>query len=184
MIRVSNLSFGYHRPLSAPLSFELEEGEILLINGSNGSGKSTLMKTLQGNLRPLSGIIESSFKLGSLSQDVPTTLNLSLTMKELAALFQIPKQIEHTLLSDIPTHMRWEELSGGMRQRAMLAMGLAKGAEALILDEPANHLDQEGVEKLSLLLKDLLSTRVIKALIVVSHISLFEGARNIKRLAI
>lgn len=187
MIKVKELTFGHKVPLCPPLSFELREGEVVLIDGKNGSGKTTLVKTINGDIRPLGGHIERGFKTSYLPQHYSGSLNLALTIDELAALYGIDDKVRALLLADIPKKKHWDELSGGMRQRVMLALSLAKGSEALILDEPANHLDQRGIENLNSLLTMLLEEKLLKALIVISHIPLFEKASptlSIKRVSL
>lgn len=176
MIKVKNLTFGHKVPLTSPLSFELGPGEVILISGKNGSGKTTLAKTINGDIALLSGSIERAFKTSYLPQYYTSSLNLALTIGELASLYRVSDKVSSFLLADIPMNLHWSELSGGMRQRMMLALSLASGSQVLILDEPANHLDQKGIEDLCLLLTILLKEDLIKALIVVSHITLFEKA--------
>ncbi len=176
MIKVKNLTFGHKGALTSPLSFELGPGEVILINGKNGSGKTTLAKTINGDIALLSGSIERTLKTSYLPQYYTPSLNLALTIGELASLYGVSDKVNSFLLSDIPASLHWSELSGGMKQRMMLALSLARGAEVLILDEPANHLDQKGIEDLCFLLTVLLKEDLIKALIVISHIPLFENA--------
>lgn len=180
MLKVSDLSIGYLSPLTSPLNFELNTGELLIVSGANGSGKSTLIKTLEGRLEALSGIVSSSFQLMTLPQHYKANLRLSLTLSELRSLYQIPTVVNRALLNEVPPHLKWNELSGGMRQRVMLALSLAKGAEVLILDEPANHLDARGISELTKLLTTLLEQGIVKAMIIVSHIPLIDESATTK----
>jgi iron complex transport system ATP-binding protein len=149
-------------------SIVLPEGEITALVGPNGSGKSTLLKALSRELDPENGAVRldgediQSFgtkalarKLGLLSQENESPGGL--TVEELAYYGRYPHRgffesktnedheaVETALERAGVTHLRDEamnNLSGGQRQLAWIAMVLAQETDVLLLDEPTTYLD-------------------------------------------
>ncbi|MHB2154454.1 ABC transporter ATP-binding protein [Calditrichota bacterium GD2] len=196
VIRVQNLVSGYdERIVLDDISFEVVEGEILVILGTSGCGKTTLLKHLMGLMQPYSGAIQL---LGHdlLKADENEMLKM---MRQIGVLFQngallnsitvaenvaIPLE-QHTDLSkdliedlvrlklslvglDRAAHALPSELSGGMRKRAALARAIALDPKVLFADEPAAGLDPvtaAALDRLLLNLRDLLGM----TLVVVTH---------------
>ncbi|WP_456442466.1 ABC transporter ATP-binding protein [Caldithrix abyssi] len=196
VIRVQNLVSGYdERIVLDDISFEVVEGEILVILGTSGCGKTTLLKHLMGLLQPYSGEI---LLLGHdlLKADENEMLKM---MRQIGVLFQngallnsitvaenvaIPLE-QHTdlskdLIEDLvrlklslvglerAAHALPSELSGGMRKRAALARAIALDPKVLFADEPAAGLDPvtaAALDRLLLNLRDLLGM----TLVVVTH---------------
>lgn len=171
LLQARDLIFGHERPLGPPLQLAINEGDYIFIAGANGSGKTTLIKTLTGKISPLDGSLESTAKFGHLPQQHQNDFNLPLTIAELCELYGV-KQAHNPLIQSIAAHLKWFELSGGMRQRILLALILAQQPDILILDEPANHLDQSGLLDLTNALNTIVDQSLVKALIVVSHVTL------------
>ncbi|HYD26837.1 ABC-F family ATP-binding cassette domain-containing protein [Brevundimonas sp.] len=169
-------SFG-ERTVIKPFTTRVIRGDRLAIVGPNGAGKTTLVKILLGELEPDSGTVRLGANLDPVYLDQSreglrsdTTLWDALTpgggdsvlvrgvSKHVAAyakdfLFQ-----EGQLRQPIST------LSGGERNRLLLARALAKPANMLVLDEPTNDLDMDTLDKLEELLESYDGT-----LILVSH---------------
>ncbi|WP_336635680.1 Msr family ABC-F type ribosomal protection protein [Lysinibacillus fusiformis] len=99
------------------------------IVGKNGAGKSTLMKLLASKIQPTSGMVDSHVHFGYFEQmEAPT-------------LVEAEAQLVRKLA--IPTN--FEGLSGGEQTRLKLAQLFSFYEEALLIDEPTTHLDQEGI---------------------------------------
>lgn len=173
------LSVGYqgHAVLDG-VDFTLERGRILALVGANGSGKSTLLKTLAALLAPVGGEARvlgaapgaSPARVAYLGQFHPTNLVLPLRavdvvrMGRFAALGltgRASREDERAVaramevmgvaaLRDEPLDV----LSGGQRQRVLIAQALARGAELLLLDEPAANLDRGARETYRRVLRD------------------------------
>ena len=136
------------------LSFELTKGDFLCVVGPNGSGKSTLLKTILGLVKPKSGTINVAAKtLGYMPQEnkisdiVPAsvaeivetgTLNQNLSRKKKKK--RIAASLKTLGISKL-RQKTFSELSGGQRQKALLARAITASNELLILDEPSNNLD-------------------------------------------
>ena len=148
------------------VSFKVEKGEVVGLLGPNGSGKSTLLRTIFGVLKPLGGVVYFNGKnlaelerkdvaklLGYLPQEASDT---GLKVKEVVMLGRTPyihgisfKEGDLTAvrealrlvgLSDFEER-RFFELSGGEKQKVMLARVFAQHTDVLLLDEPTAHLD-------------------------------------------
>jgi heme exporter protein A len=140
------------RRLFEGLDLKLAAGEAALVTGPNGVGKSSLLRLAAGLLRPAAGIVERGAEAAladeGLALDARQTLATALgfwarldgrdAVAGMAAM-----GIAH--LADVPVRM----LSTGQRKRAVLARVAAGGARLWLLDEPANGLDAEGLERLA-----------------------------------
>jgi iron complex transport system ATP-binding protein len=155
------------RPILAGVSFEVREGELVVLMGRNGAGKSTLLDLIAGIRRPLSGGIllqgrqlhtwsatERARLIGHLPQAIRS--ELPFTVEQLILMGRYPwadrwfeskkdrAAVEHAMIRwDCLgfRHRRVATLSGGERQRVLLAACLAQAPRLLLLDEPATFLD-------------------------------------------
>ncbi|MGW0776374.1 ABC-F family ATP-binding cassette domain-containing protein [Streptomyces sp. NPDC002835] len=158
----------------------VEAGQKLLIHGGNGAGKSTLLRVMAGLLAPDAGAVRRRGRIGFLAQEIPVDRpaecvlevfgrGLPLTDDELEGLL-----LSYGLFRPRDLHVAVGALSAGQRRRLALARLLARPADLLLLDEPANHLALGLVEEL----EEALSVWT-GALVVVSHDRLlrrrFEG---------
>jgi len=150
------------------LDLIIEEGSLVGLVGPNGSGKSTLIKAISRVLRPESGrvllngwdILEQPGKsvarqLAVVAQESPSEIEM--TVSEMVMLGRLPyqRQLGGTSREDLTiayaameeagvVHLAarsWQTLSGGEKQRALLARALTQQSAVLLLDEPTNHLD-------------------------------------------
>lgn len=168
LLEVQGLDCGYPgRLVLENVGFEARPGEIIALLGPNGSGKSTLLKTICGSLKPLKGnVVLNGQELHSLrprvlaqrvgfvpqEEQTPfdfTALQMAM-MGRLAyseGLFETRKDHEVTRCAMEQTDCwdfadrKYGQLSGGEKQRVLLARALAQEAGVLLLDEPNSHLD-------------------------------------------
>ena len=149
VLRCQGLKKGFDRVLFDRLSFQIQRGERWAILGSNGSGKTTLLKCLLGEVDADEGAVSigTNVRLGYFDQ---LLARLDMEQSPLEAIRVPHRELVDKDRRDIlaafgmagevvtkPLHM----LSGGERNRTMLAWLAAMEANFLILDEPTNHLD-------------------------------------------
>ena len=168
--------FGDKRALE-PVDFELEQGGFLVVTGPNGSGKTTLVRLCAGLLVPTTGELDVRVERGRIGY----VAHEPLVYRELTAienldlygrLYRVPERRERIgmLLERFglwgARGERAGDYSRGMLQRLALCRALLHEPELLILDEPANALDTEGVE---LLERELGELRRERTFLVASH---------------
>lgn len=170
MIHIQNLVGGYtHSPIIKGLDLEIKKGEFFALLGPNGSGKTTLFKLITGQLPTISGKVsiggkeisslsklDKAKKMAVLTQEVQVSFDY--TVEEIISLGRYPHQkgifkqlskndrsvieevMEITQISEF-RKTQFLLISGGEKQRVLLAKALAQEPEILLLDEPTNHLD-------------------------------------------
>ena len=182
-----------------PTSFEVRQRELVAILGPNASGKSTLLGLLAGLHKPLSGHIEvSGIEVGTL--DARTRAQrIALVQQESELLFPL-RVWEYVLQGRYPygrrlrfespedcllagnalaqvgadaLRNRWmDQLSGGEKQRVILARALAQQPSLLLLDEPTQHLDIGGKVELLRRLRRLADEDRYTVLVVTHELNL------------
>jgi len=158
------------------LTLRILRGDKIGIIGPNGAGKSTLIKLLLGELEPDSGEIKRGTKLDIAYFDqFRVALNEQATLADTISpgseWVEVNGQRKHimTYLADFlfppeRANAKVSALSGGERNRLLLARLFARPANILVLDEPTNDLDIDTLELLETLLQDYQGT-----VILVSH---------------
>ena len=146
------------------LTTRIERGDKIGIVGPNGAGKTTLLRLLLGQMAPQEGKIEQGTRLeivyfDQLRAQLDETMRVQDAVADGNATVTINGRTRHVIsyLEDFlfdPTRARTpiKALSGGERNRLLLARLFTKPANVLVLDEPTNDLDAETLE----LLEDLL----------------------------
>jgi ATP-binding cassette subfamily F protein uup len=176
VITAKNVSYDYGgEPILDNLSTRIMRGDKIGIIGPNGCGKSTLIQILLGELRPRTGTVDHGTRLEVAYFDQHrATLDESKTVAENVSseeMITIGKSRKHVLgyLQDFlftPDRARSPVsiLSGGERNRLLLAKLFTKPSNVLVLDEPTNDLDMETLELLEEQLMNYEGT-----LLLVSH---------------
>lgn len=155
-------------PILRDVNLDIASGEVVGLIGPNGSGKSTLLRTIYRSVRPTDGQVllgdedvwslsarAAARRTAAVLQNSPTPPGL--TVQEVAALGRTPHKgvfaretaEDHDIVVDAleRTGMLghadriYGSLSGGEKQRVLLARALAQQPQLLVLDEPTNHLD-------------------------------------------
>jgi ATP-binding cassette subfamily F protein uup len=174
---MENISYGYDgRTLIRNFSGSLLRGDKLGLLGPNGAGKTTLIRLILGELQPQSGKIKQGTKLEVAYFDqFRNQLNDDATLIDTIApgsdYVEIAGQRKHVIsyLEDFlfpaeRSRAKVGALSGGERNRLLLARLFARPANLLVLDEPTNDLDIDTLELLEQLLQDYNGT-----VLIVSH---------------
>lgn len=178
VIEVKGLTFGYQDqdPIVEDFSTLILRGDRIGILGPNGCGKTTLIKLLLGQLDPQEGSVQHGTHLEVAYFDqLHASLDLDKTVQENVSpdgdTLVVNGKSRHVVgyLGDFlftPQQVRakTETLSGGERNRLLLARLLSRPANVVVLDEPTNDLDIETLELLEEMLMDFPGT-----VLVVSH---------------
>lgn len=195
-LQADQLTIAYEdRPIVDGLSLSIPNGLITALIGANGSGKSTILKTMARLMKAQKG---SVYLDGKSIESMPTkqvaqqlailpqhpTAPDGLTVSELVSFGRYPHQkgigtlskedkrmiamaLEMTALTEFADRPL-DQMSGGQRQRAWIAMALAQGTDILFLDEPTTYLDMaHQLEVLQLLRR--LNKEEGKTIVMVVH---------------
>jgi iron complex transport system ATP-binding protein len=169
IISVKKLSFSYNRDeVLHDLNFDVSEGDFISILGPNGSGKSTLVNLISRVLKDYRGRIQirgtdirklSSYDVAKMVAVVPQYTNpgFDFTVFEMIMMGRFPyfsrfgtqKKEDLDIVRDVMKRTetssfagrKYSELSGGEKQRVVIAQALAQNSTVLLLDEPTSHLD-------------------------------------------
>jgi len=165
------------RVLLKSFSTRILRGDRVAVVGPNGAGKTTLVKLLLGEIPADSGEVKlgSNLEISYIDQ-ARATLSAELTLRDVL----LPKGGDQIMVRGEPRHINSyakdflftevqlrqpvRSLSGGERNRLLLAKALAQPANVLVLDEPTNDLDMDTLDLLEDLLADYEGT-----LVLVSH---------------
>jgi len=173
-----NIRYGNRLLWSEPLNFQVISGARISVKGANGSGKTTLIKIISGELKPVTGTMQTAdFSALYIDQDY-TLIDNSITVYEQAQNFNTGQLGEHEIKSRLThflfTYNDWDKpcaaLSGGEIMRLILCcLTINPNApDMIILDEPTNNLDIQNVEILTNAISNYTGT-----IIVVSHDAYF-----------
>jgi len=188
---ISSLSFNFgSKNILADIDLSIKDNGIVGIIGPNGSGKSTLLKCIYRVLKPKTGTIfidgknindyqfkETAKKMAVVAQHNDTHFDFNVLEMVLIGRSPHKKFMERDSAEDIELAYKaleqvnmkdfadrnFSSLSGGEKQRIILARALVQNTDCLILDEPTNHLDIKHQLHFMSLAKDLKIT-VISAI--------------------
>ena len=168
-LQINNLKFSIdNEEILKDISFDIKNGAFVGIIVPNGSGKSTLLKNIYRVYKPSSGKIildervlsklkekECAQKIAVLAQESNTYFDF--TVEQIVKMgrypyksifedyskedLQIVRQTLQKVGLENDMNRTFSKLSGGEKQRALIARALVQNADFLILDEPTNHLD-------------------------------------------
>ena len=176
-----------HYKASNEVTIHVQRGDIYGLIGRNGSGKTTLMKMIGGLSRPTSGSFEIRGKNGENTEKMKAKVGIlienpglypnmtaidNLKTKAIALGIKDDKYLQGLLEEVGLTNTgkkKAKQFSLGMKQRLGIAMALVNKPEILILDEPINGLDPQGIAEMRVILTHLCHDRNITILIS-SHI--------------
>ena len=186
MIKVENVSLKIKKDMILrDINVEFGDGKIHGIIGRNGSGKTMLMKCICGFIRPTEGEITVAGKRIGVDCDFPESVGVIIETPEFIPYYTGFKNLK--LLADIRHKITDEDIrksielvgldpklkksvkkySLGMRQRLGLAQAIMEDPNLLILDEPMNGLDKDGVGEMRKYLLDLKAQG--KTILIASH---------------
>lgn len=186
MIQINSLSKSFDKQkVLDNLDLTIERGERVMILGQNGAGKTTLMRCLLGEYKPDSGSVsidgfspfEDRVKAIADTAFVPQIPPpLKLTVNELLYYASNLSNFEPTRVYELCDSMKLDlmphlnktffKLSGGMKQKVLISIAMARNAGRMIFDEPTANLDKEGRLHFTELLKQNAQD---KTMIFISH---------------
>jgi len=177
VIRAKNVAYGYgDNKVIRDFSIKIMRGDRIGLIGNNGVGKTTLLRLLLGQLEPQSGTLKhgTNLEIGyfdQLRQKLDLEKSVAYNVGEGRTYINLNGKDRHIvgylkgfLFSPKRSQMPVKALSGGERNRVILAKLFTRAANLLVLDEPTNDLDIETLEVLEERLCEYAGT-----LIVVSH---------------
>ncbi len=186
MIKTTNLTkkFGKHVSLDN-VSIEFKKNESIALMGANGAGKTTLVRSLLGYYHPNSGEVLIN-GLDPIKERVKVLENISfvpqlpppikLSIAELMQYISVSAHVDKELITHYANEMKLDikanmnksffKLSGGMKQKLLIAISLAKKSDIIIYDEPTANLDPKARDDFYRLLKQ---NEDEKVLLFVTH---------------
>lgn len=186
MISIENLNKQFKNQLVLNnINVKFSNGHIYGIIGRNGSGKTVLLKCICGFLKPTTGVISVNHKIVGKDIDFPENLGFIIETpgfllnysgyKNLKYLASIRKKIDGNEIKESMSLVGLDsadkkhvgKYSLGMRQRLGIAQAIMEKPDILVLDEPMNALDKNGVEEMRRLFLKMKSEG--KLILLTSH---------------
>ena len=198
MLTVEDLQFRYRNgpDILKSVSFSLEDGKLMASLGNNGAGKSTMLKCFNRILPAEHGLVsmdgqnllkmpnrEIAKRVAFVAQHAPDT---QMTVHDVVMLGRRPymrwgfteedHRIVHEAMDQLeltPLRGRFlNQLSGGERQKVVLARALAQQPRLLLLDEPTSSLDLQNQYQVLEIVRDICHTAGITAIVVIHDLNL------------
>lgn len=185
LLSIKDASFGYgKRTVLSSVWLKVRRGDFLGIVGPNGAGKTTLLKAMLGIIKPKEGSIErANLRFGYVQQRQKLDETYPLNLLNIIIMGRYPrlglirrakeedrkmvkKCAEQVGVSDVLNSL-YRELSGGQKQKALIARALVSEPEVLILDEPTTDMDISSERSIMELISKLHSDGL--TIVMVSH---------------
>lgn len=165
------------------ICLEMKGGTVYGLQGKNGSGKTMLMRAISGLIRPTSGRIVINGEQLHKNISIPRSIGLLLENPSLLPEYDasqnlkllakmqggVPEEEIRQLIRDVGLddagHKKVEKYSLGMKQKLGIAAAILGSPDIILLDEPINAIDGEGVEEIRSL---ILSLKNEKRIIIVA----------------
>ena len=197
LLDIQSLSFHYKKTNSGidNINLKLYKGEVVSLLGNNGAGKTTLCRVISGLLREKTGTIKYKGKISNcklrnkfcyfVMQDADYQLYSDSVSEEIALGKKVTEKLKQDLIESLNTFKLMElkdrhpaSLSGGEKQRAILAAAYCSDADIYILDEPTSGMDGDGLCAIIRWVKFL--SEKGKVVIIITHDLLLAEATSNK----
>ena len=201
LLEFDRVSVGYdHRPILTGLNFSIIEGDFLGMVGPNGSGKTTILRAILGTHAPLAGTVRRSpgLRFGYVPQRDLVDYGFPLTALDVVLMGRYDRigmgrrptaddraravrALEQVGIGELAgKHLL--DMSGGQRQRTLIARALVGEPSVLVLDEPTSGMDLVSTTQILAFVRDL-HERSGLTVIMVSH-ALNEVANYVEQIAL
>lgn len=186
LLEIRDAFFGYGRKtVLSEVNLILRRGDFLGIVGPNGAGKTTLLKAMLGTLRPKKGTVRRrSLRFGYVQQRQKLEETYPLRLKDIILMGRYPRVgiLMRPKREDVEMVERcaervgvgelldslFRELSGGQKQKTLIARALVSEPDVLILDEPTTDMDIAAEHSIMQLVGELYSDGM--TVVMVSHL--------------
>ncbi|CZE49756.1 ABC transporter ATP-binding protein [Campylobacter geochelonis] len=185
MIEITNLTKKFGEQIALDdINLHFKKGEKSLIIGQNGAGKSTLMKSILGEYLPNTGSVkinginplkDRKKALKNIAFVPQTPPPIKLTLSEMVEFVTKSCEISPTKIDEFSKLLEFNlkanlnkpffKLSGGMKQKFLIAIAYARDCSILMFDEPTANLDPKARE----IFKELLANSQGKTAVFISH---------------
>ncbi|UOQ92695.1 ATP-binding cassette domain-containing protein [Halobacillus shinanisalinarum] len=161
LFETNDLVIGYDEPLSRPLNLSMERGQKIALSGANGIGKTTLLRSILGEIDPVSGSAQLGdyLHIGYFEQELKEATN-NTCIQEIWDEFphfthhEVRASLARCGLTKKHIESKVQVLSGGEKAKVRLCKLINKETNLLVLDEPTNHLDVDAKAELKRALND------------------------------
>jgi iron complex transport system ATP-binding protein len=197
ILTVEGLEFAYpSRPVLRDISLSIAKGDFLAVLGTNGAGKSTLLKCINRILKPQMGTVliggddagtlsrrELACRIGYVPQHIERTRTTVfdavllgrkpyIRWEASAEDMEIARQALRTLGLEDYALRYVDELSGGERQKVVIARALAQRPQLLLLDEPTHSLDLRNQFEVARLIQRIVKEEHLAAIAAIHDLNL------------
>lgn len=177
ILTTDRLTKRYKRCVAAnEVSLHIQKGDIYGIIGKNGAGKTTILKLISGLIRPTSGSVNKVCEVGALIESPGFYPNMTAVQNVKLKLTYcgledngLSRELITLVGLDPDSGKKAGDFSLGMKQRLGIAMALVGDPELMVLDEPINGLDPQGIAEIRDIIHKLNKERGI-TFIIASHI--------------
>lgn len=197
LIEFNNVGYFYdgRNEVLSDISFSIKQGDFIGLKGGNGEGKTTAVKILLDIIKPVSGKVINNMGSTSSISYVPQNISegrekFPANVLEIVSLGTYRRRknpflpsifskkeareaLELMEMSEFENRLI-SQLSGGQRQKVMIAKALASKPKLLILDEPDSGIDEESSHNLYKLMKNLNEKEGISILVISHNIEILE----------
>lgn len=181
IFETTDLVIGYDTPLSKPLTLRMERGQKIALVGANGIGKTTLLRSILGEIQPISGSVSLGdyLEVGYFEQEIKETNN-NTCIDEVWNTFpsftqyEVRASLAKCGLTTKHIESKIAVLSGGEKAKVRLCKLINKKTNVLVFDEPTNHLDVDAKDELKRALQEFKGS-----ILLISHEpEFYEGLVN------
>lgn len=183
LVSFSNVVVKYDYPINSPVTFDLNSGDRLIIDGRNGSGKSSLVRLLINQSLNFEGeiSISSNCVLSFVPQD---TSFLHGTLGDFILEYQLSETLFKAILRKLgfdrtQFNLKIENYSQGQKKKVLIAKSLCEEAHVYVWDEPLNYIDIDSREQIEKLILEFKPT-----MILIEHDATFQNLIATKKISL